>query len=746
MTQNKELISVQVPLHHMHTQRTKKISKLGLSDESIKLLASFGYEELYPPQAATTRAGVLKGKSVLVSAPTASGKTLIAILAMLGHLERTRANQTIGSKIIYLSPLRALATEKYIEFKKMFSRLHLSNTPIRVAISTGDYDGTEKRLERADVLILTNEKMDAVMRHNVKWIDNIGLVISDEIHLIGDEFRGPALEMVMTRLHLQKPKPPQIVGLSATITNANEIARWLGCKLVSSEWRPVPLVEGVFEYETVTMNNGEEFTVKNSSRGPAIDLSMQSVANGGQSLIFANTRARAKSLAVKAAGITKKTLAEDDKKQLGIASAHILSENENTELVKILATTISKGAAFHHAGLNQNCRDTVEEEFRRGNIKILASTPTLAAGVNLPARRVVISNITRFDIRTYTNTYISVLEYKQFCGRAGRPQYDKYGEAIIVSTNSTSREELTYRYVDGKPEKIESKITNDKQMRIHLLSTISSRDIMKESDIEEFFLNTLGGKQMTDSDMSYAISLALDQLLGYEMIEVKKGGYTATSMGRKAAMLYIDPATAAMFRDALNVKPQKKPKKYTFGIIQLITEAEEFFPKFSLRSDDYRTMSYIKNKHRNEMFIATHYIEGSRSLLALYKWIEEASEKVIAEHLKLESGDMHRITETAYWLCQCLLEIAKQIKRIDLLDEIRVVQTRIEYGIQEQLVDLVYIKGIGRVRARSLYNHNIKNIKDINLTTHANLARVSKIGQSIASNIKNEIKKAKYYR
>ena len=112
---------------------------------------------------------------------------------------------------------------------------------VKVAISTGDFENIEKNLEKSNVLILTNEKMDSIIRHGAEWIDEIGLVISDEVHLIGDESRGPTLEMILTQLKLLKAKP-QIVGLSATITNSDEIADWLECKLVKNDWRPVPLI------------------------------------------------------------------------------------------------------------------------------------------------------------------------------------------------------------------------------------------------------------------------------------------------------------------------------------------------------------------------------------------------------------------------------------------------------------------------------------------------------------------------
>ena len=149
--------------------------------------------------------------------------------------------------------------------------------------------------------------MDSIIRHGAEWIEDIGLVISDEVHLIGDESRGPTLEMILTHLKLLDTKP-QMIGLSATITNSNEIADWLDCKLVKNDWRPVPLSEGVCDGGQVTMSDGETFEVKPSLRGIPIDLGVQCVQQGGQSLVFAETRVRSKSLATKASDIVSQLL------------------------------------------------------------------------------------------------------------------------------------------------------------------------------------------------------------------------------------------------------------------------------------------------------------------------------------------------------------------------------------------------------------------------------------------------------
>lgn len=707
-----------------------KIADLELPITAQDLLAEQNITKLYPPQADAVKAGLLEGQNILVAAPTASGKTLIAMLAMMRFLS------TKQGKVVYLTPLRALAAEKFSEFKKM-EKIDLGRK-IKAAISTGDFDSVDKESESADIVVLTNEKMDSIIRHGVDWVDKIGLVIADEVHLIGDKDRGPTLEVILTKLKGLESKP-QIVGLSATITNSNELAEWLGCKLVLSDWRPVPLTEGVFDGGSVLWNNGDSNEIESSIRGPPIDLCLDTIKNGGQSLVFAETRTRSASLAAKGSDAVLKFLTDSEKKYLEEISQKILDNNEHTDLIKTLSTLLKKGVGFHHAGLNQNCREIIETEFRNGKIKLLASTPTLAAGVNLPARRVVISSIARYDVKAGTNKPISILEYKQLCGRAGRPQYDKFGEAIIVGNSNAS--DLIEYYINGTPEPIESQLTDDKALRIHILSHIVSNPGIKDEQIFEFFQKTLAGLQTRKNTLKFSIEIAKKFLIRENLIIQKAERFAATEFGKKVSMLYIDPITAIYFKRGLEVISENK--RHTLGFLHLVSSCEEFFPKFSLRNKDYETLGTLIENKSSELIEPISEYDCSRSLLALHSWISESSEIHLSDNLGIESGDMHRMAETADWLVYCLYEIAKLVDRADLLEELDTIRKRIAYGIKEELVELVKIRGIGRVRARKLYDHGIRTIEDLHTIPINKLAEIDKIGPTIADNIKSQLKKVR---
>lgn len=704
-----------------------KIEQLDIPPSTIEFLQKNGYVSLYPPQEKTVKAGLLEGKSILVSAPTASGKTLIAILAIIKHLSEKRG------KIVYLSPLKALASEKFNEFKKLGS-VDLGKN-MKIQISTGDFDVSDKNLGQNDILVLTNEKMDSIIRQGAEWIDEISLVIADEVHLLGDDDRGPTLEIVLTKLKLLSQRP-QILALSATVTNANEIADWLECTLVHSEWRPVPLSEGVYDQGVVTMQDNKKFEIKTSIRGPPVDLGLDSLNNGGQAILFAETRTRSVSLATKASEAVAKTLNNEEKEILEKISQKILDDNEHTELVKTLANLIKNGVAFHHAGLNPNCRDIIESEFRNKRIKILASTPTLAAGVNLPARRVVIANVSRYDAKYGANKPISILEYKQLCGRAGRPQYDKYGEAIIVG-NSNSDEIFDY-YINGIPEPISSKLTGDKALRIHLLSFVSTNPGIKGDDIIEFFSKTLSGFQERKTTIKFHIQISLRYLESEDLVTQKGGRYIATEFGKKTSTLYIDPLTAVLFRNSLE---KISTKGYVLGLLHMITISEDFFPKFSLRNKDYEFLSTLIENYADQLIESISEYDCNRSLLAVHSWINESSEIFLSDNFGIESGDMHRMVETSDWLIHALYEIAKLDKKDEILSEVDALRSRMMYGIKEELVDLVKVKGIGRVRARVLFKNGIKNTEDLSKISVEKLAKIDKIGPIIAENIKTHLKK-----
>jgi helicase len=703
------------------------------------LLDLLGHSSLYPPQQQAVSHGLLEGKNLLVTTPTASGKTLIAIMAAIKAIEK-------GMKVFYLTPLRALAMEKYHDIR-VLEHLNILDRKIHIKVASSDYNSTVRQLEQADVLVLTNEKMDSLIRHESSWISDVGLFVADEVHLIGERERGPTLEMILAIIR-KMHSHAQILALSATVSNSAEIAEWLKCDLVETNWRPTKLFEGVYENGTILMNDGNRVKIHSYSNA-AIDVAIDSIDKGEQALIFAATRKRACSLAAKAAEGVLRRLDRTEKEKAATASLQIRTKGEDLELTSNLSTLVSKGVAFHHAGLGASSREIVEEAFKTGVIRLLVATPTLAAGVNLPARRVVLSSILRYNADYGTNMPISVLEYKQLCGRAGRPKYDTFGEAIIIAESGVSSTDLYEHYILGEPEPIRSQLINDRALRIHILSIISTIPGMKQGEIYDLFGTTLSAQHYKREVMALKIDTALRYLENENLIKSKNERYIPTNFGRRASLLYIDPLTAVEFKRAIesadqsNANPNDGVINHTLGFLHLITSCADFYPKFSMRRKDLELTAIIE-EHRNELFYQISEFECSRSLLALHEWIHETSDRNLSDRLSVEPGDMHRMVEIADWLAHSLYEVAKLLKRGDLLGELHDLEIRIKYGIRAELIPLVWLKEIGRARARALYDAGIVDARKVTEAPEAKLSAIPKIGPNLAKRLKEQIKKGRY--
>lgn len=711
-----------------------RIDEVKVPDELLQYIRDKGITELYPPQEQAVLAGLLDGKSLVVSAPTASGKTLLALMAAY-----LKAKQ--GRKVVYLAPLRALASEKYAEFSE-FARFGL-----RTTISTGDYDSSGESLGRSDIIVLTNERFDSVMRHRVSWINSVGLFIADEVHLAGNDSRGPTLEMILTRvLHLGLDS--QLLALSATISNAKDLSEWLRATPVEVDWRPVPLREGVYDYGRVVFADGEEKQIPRSTYGAPIDVAMDTVKEGGQSLVFASTRRRAVSLATRAAELTQRRLSPEEKKAVSEASRRILSSGEETSLSRLLAEVVAKGSAFHHAGLESEHRRIVEEYYRARAIKLLAATPTLAAGVNLPARRVVIADMTRYDAAHGGNAEIPVLEYRQMAGRAGRPQYDDHGETVMVPPPSQPAADFLAHYTKEPPEPIRSRLSDESAMRSHTLATIATGRGLSKADLDSLFARTLLAMQVRPAELTKMTEKALGYLLSERLLESHGGLFYATDFGLRVSMLYIDPVTAVMFRDG--VRRAEPGRDYTAGLLHLVASTPDFEPKFPLRSKDYEEAMAFMEEHSPEM-LQKHStrefgdydraLQDMRSVMALHGWIDEWREEQLLTRLGVEPGDMHRAVDNADWLLHSLGELSKLFKTPDMVKQADLLRRRVASGVSAELLELTTLSGVGRVRARALHSAGFRTLEDIKEAPADKLSLVDKVGTAVARKIKEQVAK-----
>ena len=693
-------------------------------------LPASGGTSLYPPQEEAVKAGLFEpGTSLVVAAPTASGKTLIAEMAALDIFLKK------GGKVIYLVPLRALAREKYEDFTRKYE-----HTGLRIAQSTGDFDRDEPWLAQAGLIITTNEKLDSLQRRRSRLLENLALVVADEVHLLGDAGRGPTLEVVLTRLRAVK-RGLKVIALSATIPNATEIAHWLDARLVQSTWRPVPLKEGVFHNGAVIFNEGSVTWVEKKSGIDSVDLSVGTIGEGGQALVFVGTRKSSEALARKAGRYVAGFLSEADTDFLEKLSKDILaSASEPTKLTKRLSESVKEGAAFHHAGIPYAQRKLVEDAFKSNRLKLLAATTTLAMGLNLPSRRVVIRDWWRYVPGAGISS-IPAIEVKQMAGRAGRPGYDKFGEAVLVARSKRDEGQLFDKYIRGGPEEIESALASEAALRGHVLASIAGLFTRTRRDLMDFLGATFFAFQSGSNRLEGVAEDVLEFLHSEGLINFSGGaGYSATRLGHRISELYLDPLSGVIFRDALSVQKEKLP----FALFHMLAMAPDMMT-LSFGKKDFDELMEIFSAHAETLLVSKDGLAATDQMLSeiktasvLMQWILETPEEKITDHFGIGPGDLRTIVELADWLLYAAQEVAKAIGMKDEARAISPLRVRVNYGVKEELLGLVSLKGVGRIRARSLYEAGVKDVRGVKDTSLDVLQKVPKIGHALALDLKKQ--------
>lgn len=706
------------------------VENYGASRKIIDILLSTGIKELYPPQEQAIQEGLLReSKSFVVASPTASGKTLIAEMASLKTIIEKY------EKVIYLVPLRALAREKYDDFRKKYS-----SAGIKVVHSTGDYDSTDPFLGKADIIISTNEKMDSLIRHNVPWLNEVGLIVADEIHLLGDVTRGPTLEIVLTKLRSISPHV-RIIALSATIPNGDEIAGWLDAHIVASNWRPVPLREGVFFNDAIIFNDGSVTWIERESSIEVMDMAVDTIRGSGQVLVFVNSRRSTETLARNGARYIRACLSEEDKAYLDKLSRKILSvTSEPTRICRKLSAVVRDGVAFHHAGVLPVHRRIIEDAFRANRMKMIVATTTLAMGLNLPSRRVIIRDWLRYESRRGMEP-ISTMEIKQMSGRAGRPGYDSYGEAVLVAKNRGDEKRLFDAYIKGRMEKVVSHLGEESALRSHILAIIAGEHVSRRDGLIDFLKGAFFTYQ---KGIEYLIPLVddiLEFLYDEGMIVDVRSGFRATLFGKRISDLYIDPLTGVILRDCL--------KRYSngdvFSLCHMICHTPDMMV-LKLRQKDIDEMISLfydwQDKlliSESERFPTTEILAELKSAFLLVSWIDEESEDKIAEDFGVGPGDIRTMVELADWLLYSAGELCKIFIMKEVAKIISKLRVRISYGVKEELLELVTLKNIGRIRARSLYDGGYRTRKDIKKATIEELSAIKNIGTTVAMDIKSQV-------
>lgn len=483
----------------------------------------------------------------------------------------------------------------------------------------------------------------------------------------------------------------------------------------------------------------------------ALDLALDTIKIGKQALVFANTKRSAE----KTAEDIAKKVTTNNKKLIELSNNVLKALSSSTKQCQRLSNCVKKGIAFHHAGLVSKQREIIEDNFRNGTIKIICCTPTLAFGLDLPAFRAIIKDLRRFGSRGLAD--IPVLEYLQMAGRAGRPKFDKTGEAICVSISENEKKKLYDKYVLGQPEDIYSKLAVEPVLRTYLLSLIATNFVNTKKKIIDFFSKTFWAHQFVDMEkLVLIIDKMLDLLEEWKFIQRDKEDFTsadkidddenisATLMGKRIAELYIDPLTAYFFITCLKNASNKNVKEFSF--LQMVCHTLEIRPLLRTRIKEQDKIQEELVKYYDLLLEKEpslyepeyeDYINSIKTALMLHEWINEKTEEYLLENYNARPGELRSKLDIANWLLYSSEEISRILHFQQLNKEIVKLRLRLKHGIREELLPLIKIKGIGRVRARRLYFNRIKDIGDIK---RADLTKLSQIlGQNVSLSVKKQV-------
>ena len=700
----------------------KELEKL-VPKSFMDVIKKKSIKTLRPAQKKSIKAGVFEGQNILVCTPTASGKTLCAVFAMIQAFNDNK-------KSVYSVPLKALASEKFLEIKE-----YLEPLGAKVVKSVGDLDSEGESLSKADVVVCSNEKLDSLIRHNVSWLKDVRCLVVDEVHLLNDVSRGPTLEILITMFR-QLVKPLHIIALSATVKNSADLADWLDAALVRDDWRPAKLYHGVLSEGVIDFfDSKEDLSIKQLSDDMTTDLALDTINANKQALIFVGTKRSAYAQAKRIASKVKLSKEEQDFfLEVSAKAKRVVSPP--TSQCEELANVLRKGVAFHHSGLHPRQRKIIEELFRDKKLKIICSTPTLAMGVDLPAFRSIVRDLKRYS--TYGMDWIPVLEAHQMFGRGGRPNYDIFGEAICIAQNEAEKNRIYTQYICGEPEPILSKIAVEPVLRTYLLSLISIDFINSRSEILDFFSKTFWAFHYGDMrDLERIINRMLALLVDFDFIKMEgRARFQATALGKRVATLYLDPVTADFLIQGLKRSDSVDVSEFSF--LQLIARAPEIGPLPSLRKVDTHEemLAGVEDELLDTEVFEEGFFQSVKAAFVFSSWIDELSERDILDRFGATPGMLHSLKTNANWLLYSLRELSKLTSSGDPLF-IEMVRHRMRYGVKRELLPLVRLKGVGRVRARRLFRAGFKSSGALKMADITTLSQA--VGRATAVSIKKQL-------
>ncbi len=677
----------------------------------IKAIINSAYpyiEEFNPAQKAVIESGYMEDKSnYIICIPTASGKTVLGVLPAL---------KTIldGGKAVYAAPLLSIQNEKVKEFKAFEEH----------GISVGRHPN------HSDLSVMVFESFDALTRFSWNTLRDVDTLIIDEFHMIGEFTRGPTLESAITRAKIINPSM-RIIALSATLRNIEEIEGWLEGKCVEHDYRPVPLHKEVLDAEMFNTKNKNDVIVK---------VLEKSIKDGSQALAFVSTRRFTESLATYVSKKIDKKINVKQREQFKEVAEKVLDVPKRkgslpTTTCLKLAESIEHGVAFHHAGLFNEQKEIIEDEFRNGNILMITATPSLMYGVNLPSKTVVIRDTTRWTAQGPQP--IPVFDYEQMSGRAGRPQYDDTGYSYLIAKTMDEAINLEDYYIEGEIELTNSKLVDNKDAILkQIIAQIASTLSKNLDDLTDFFSKTLYGYQMTNNpsmamfaadSIKYELENALEFLLQNGIIRATPEGLKTTEFGTLIAKSNYSVETAVKIKEYISGISQINVNEFIYALCETPD-----VPLISFKGR--KSKDPVRDKLSEAGLFAVDIGTPEATAVSLMEWIDERNEYEIENRYSVYSASTRRSAYEASRLVKFAKDTSEVLGNYSNLKDFDILSARLYYGVKEDIIPLVVsVKRLGRKRARNLVNIFGNDLSGV---SENELQKVEGIGPKLAEKIR----------
>uniref|UniRef100_A0A8C0IZ66 DNA polymerase theta n=1 Tax=Chelonoidis abingdonii TaxID=106734 RepID=A0A8C0IZ66_CHEAB len=742
------------------------LASWGLPEVVLEKYHSLGVVHMFAWQAECLMLGqVLEGKNLVYSAPTSAGKTLVAELLILKRVLETH------KKALFILPFVSVAKEKKYYLQTLFQE---------VGVRVEGYMGSTSpagRFSALDVAVCTIERANGLINRLIEEnkMDSLGMVVVDELHMLGDSHRGYLLELLLTKVRFVTEKVAksslnlmEIVGMSATLPNLGLMASWLNAELYYTDFRPVPLMEWVKIGRNIydsSMKLVREFQPMLQVKGDedhVVSLCYETLRDGHSVLLFCPSKNWCEKLAdiiarefynLQAERFTKTSALSPvalDKE--GIEEVMDQLRRSLSGLDTVLERTLPWGVAFHHAGLTFDERDIIEGAFRQGLIRVLAATSTLSSGVNLPAHRVIIRT------PVFGGRLLDILTYKQMAGRAGRKGVDIVGESILVCKSSERSKGIALLQGSLKPVhscllRGEGEGVTSSMIRA-ILEIIVGGVASTPDDVRTYASCTLLAASLKDKDQESerdedraqngAVEACVRWLLENEFIQILDSGtegwlevYRPTHLGTATLSSSLSPTEAlGIFADL-----QRAMKGFVLEndlhILYLVTPVYEewttidwyqFFclweklpssmqrvaelvgieEGFLARSVKGKIIAKTEKQHR-QMAIHKRFFTS----LALLDLINEIPLKDITKKYNCSRGQLQSLQQSAATYAGMVTVFSNRLGWHNMEQLLSQFQSRLTFGVQRELCDLVRVSLLNAQHARALYNAGFITVADL---------------------------------